>query len=286
MLTLTFAPVDEAPSLPDETAPGVQVWREHDGTVAAYGGTLDAHRHWMKLPGLASYLFEAGRCMIVAHPHESGNEGLVQDAFTRSVLPMALQALGREVLHASGVLGPRGVVGLCAVSETGKSTLAYGLSRRGHPVWADDAVALDIESEPVAALPLPFALRLRPSSATFFDVERLPADARSVSERSELRGSAPLATLCVLERVERVGTEHGIEIERLEAADAFTALLTHAYCFTLDDTERKRHMLEAYLDLVKRVPVLRVRLEAGLEQLPAMLDELERATLSSEVEAA
>jgi hypothetical protein len=117
----------------------VQVWRDHEGTVCAAGHTV-AGRHWMHVPRIGSFAF--GPCAgdavhVFAEP--SARPESVLDTFRRMVLPLALQAQGEEVLHASAVRMLQGVVALCAVSETGKSTLAYALSRRGFPLWADDA---------------------------------------------------------------------------------------------------------------------------------------------------
>ena len=53
----------------------------------------------------------------------------IEETFERGVLPLALQARGIQVLHASGIETPQGVVAFCARSQTGKSTLAYACSR-------------------------------------------------------------------------------------------------------------------------------------------------------------
>src|SRR5919106_5320553 len=126
----------------------------------------------------------------------------ILDAYYRSVLPMALQAQGAEVLHASAVLTPRGVLALCARSGTGKSTLAYGLSRRGYPLRADDAVAFENSGAQINVRPLPFSIRLRPDAAAFFDQAHVPLSLAlmpdSVTQVEERL--TPLAALIVLER--------------------------------------------------------------------------------------
>jgi hypothetical protein len=266
MLNVTLRPASEAPVLPDLSTPGLEIWRERDGRVAAYGGSLDGSK-WMRLPGLAAFVFVGES--VVAYPEPVASEEAVHDAFRRNVLPLALQVLGYEVIHASAVRGPRGVVALCAVSETGKSTIAYGLSRLGHELWADDAVAFDVKGDAVRALPLPFSLRLRAPSAAYYDVD---PDAFAVGAPPQ----ASLAALCILERVEDAGTASGAFVDRLAAADAFSSLLTHAYCFSLEDAERKERMLRAYLALAGSVPIFRAGLEEGLERVPAMLDTIEQ----------
>src|SRR5262249_38115323 len=144
--------------------------RDNDGTVCAYGYTRE-DQHWMILPGLACFQFGKHVDDITAMVAQDAPLEMVQDAFYRSILPMVLQVRGREVLHASAVRTACGVVALWAVSETGKSTIAYGLSRRGYQLWADDAVAIDVAGPIITAIQLPFSIRLRPASASYFAVE-------------------------------------------------------------------------------------------------------------------
>lgn len=266
MLSVTLRRGGRRPCLPELEDESVTVWRDSEGEIAAFGGTFQSG-HWMQIPRIASYLFEVDDSEVLAYPQLAVPDEAVLDGFRRVVLPMALQARGQEVMHASAVLGPDGVVALCAVSETGKSTLAFGLSRRGYELWADDAVAFEVEADSVEASPLPFALRLRPASATYFGVT---GEAITVEEPSP----APLAAVCVLERVK---AEEG-GVERMTSATAFRSLLTHAYCFDPDEPDRKRHMVEAYLGLTQRVPVFHIGVTAGLERLPDLLDTIELST--------
>lgn len=266
MLSVTLRRAARRPRLPGPEDETVNVWRDSDGEIAAFGGTLESG-HWMEIPRIASYLFEVDDPEVIAYPRPAVPDEPVLDGFRRVVLPMALQARGQEVIHASAVLGPDGVVALCAISETGKSTLAFGLSRRGYELWADDAVAFEIRAASVDASPLPFALRLRPASAAYFGVESEPI-------KLEEPKPATLAAVCVLERV---GAGEG-GVERMTSAAAFRSLLSHAYCFDLNEQERKRHMLKAYLMLTQRVPVFRIGVAAGLEHLPDLLDAIELST--------
>jgi hypothetical protein len=267
VLELALAPADAGqPDVPELDAPGVEVWRHPQGAVAAFGGARDG-QYWMQVPGVGAFFFGPDSQPIVAYPEDGVGEGLLRDAFERMVLPMALQALGREVLHASGVVGPRGVLALCAVSGTGKSTLAYGLSRRGHPLWADDAVAFDLGEDSVVTGALPFALQLREPSAAHFAARGEAAPEASVSTLD----SARLDAVCVVERVsepERQG------VVRLDPTDAFPAVLSHGYCFTLEDVGRKERMMSTYLELVEVVPVFWLAIGSALEGLDRTLDHL------------
>jgi hypothetical protein len=263
----------------DPTHPEVTVWHDNDGAVAAYGHTVGGD-HWLHLPGLVSFRFAPGREEITAVPVPSATRELVTDAYRRVALPMALQAAGLEVLHSSAVLMSPGVVALCAVSTVGKSTVAYALGRRGHPLWADDAVAFEIRKHGAAALPLPFEIQLRRESRAFFGRERTAGAAPDGNPNgcpgSPLRPTA-LAAVCLLSRLPSRARPRPVELRRLTPSDAFSAALAHAYCFDLDDVERRRRMLEMYLELAERVPIFELRFENGLDHLPAMVQSVEEA---------
>ena len=85
--------------------------------------------------------------------------------------------------------------------------------------------------------------------------------------------SARLLALCVLSRDDG---RDGVAVERLGAA-AVPALLTHAYCFSLQQPVFKQRMLQHYLELAARVPVFALRFRPGLEHLSAVADAVEQA---------
>lgn len=265
MLELTIAASGAAPHAPEESDPMATVWRDNDGRPVAFGQTLD-DVHWVHLPGVGAYGFTTDADGVRAVPDEGADRELIEDAFRRMVLPLALQAQGREVLHASAVRTPDGVTALCARSGTGKSTIACALSGRGHLLWADDAVCFEIGAERVEALPVPFTLRLRPASAAFF------ADTAETGVRSPEQAE-PLTAVFVLERSDAGAPQ----VERLAAAAAFREVLTHGYCFSMQDRGRNAGMVQNYLELVDRVPVHRVRFSEGLEQVEETLDVIEGA---------
>jgi hypothetical protein len=213
--------------------------------------------------------FDDGGERVTAMPDAGVGAEAVAEAYQHFALPMVLQALGHEVLHASAVCSPRGVTAFCGDSGAGKSTIAHGLHRRGHAAWADDAVALDISPAAIDAVPLPFDARLRPASAELFGLGaaaiRLPVAAPPAP--------LPLLAVCVLTRLDAASGPPALE--RLAPAAAFAALLPHAFCFSLRDVARKRLMLERYLSLIARVPVFRLAFGTALDGVPAILDRLE-----------
>jgi hypothetical protein len=255
---------------PEEEDAGADVWRDAQGEVCAWAQRANGDR-WMHLPGVASYRLRPAANEVTAIADPRAPTQLVVTGYERTVLPMAVQLTGHEVLHASAVLTTRGVVAFCAVSTTGKSTVADRLGRRGYRVWGDDAVAFDASDGAVAAVPLPFRLEPRDSpGADEGDVT--PVSGSAAPEP----GPAPLSAVCVLERASLTDSVAPVSVRPLAQVEAFPAVLAHAYCYSLEDPERNRLMLDHYLELSAHVRVFSVRFRAGLGHLAAVLDEVER----------
>lgn len=276
MLRLRFADSRErapgVPALDDQ----VHVWRNRHGGVVAYGFEQDGAR-WMHWPEIsATFRFSSGDAYVTAFPARAGSTTIIWDIFRRTVLPMALQANGFEALHASAVMSGSSVVAFCAASETGKSTLAYGLSRKGFPEWADDGVVFRMDEKGPVALPLPFEVRLRPDARHIF------GDEAPVSTRFQDNGPgdqrhqapAPFATIGLLSRA-AAGTFAGsARIRALKPAEAFPAVLVHAHEFNPFNVERRARMLQTYLELVAIVPILSIEFVPRHDDFHSLLNAI------------
>lgn len=265
---LVLAPSDAgAPPAPSPDTPGVNTWRNKRGGVVATG-FRDGSVHWMHWPYLAAYRFSSDQPdVITAFPARGAPLDALRDTYRRSVVPMALQALGFEALHASAVLMPRGVVALFAASETGKSTLAYGLAECGFRHWGDDSLLIEPMSSPLMSRRLPFDIRLRPESSAFFDAR--PASDDDGGPLSALPDRAPVAALCLLTR-DDLPPDNPVAVRRLDPVRAFSSLIAHAHCFNPHDDVRRNAMLRHYLDITARVPVFEVVFRPVLADVPAV----------------
>jgi hypothetical protein len=251
-----------APPAPSPDTPGVHTWRNKHGGVVATGQTID-RVHWMHWPYLAAYRFAADDPAITAFALPNAPLHTLEDTYRRSVVPMALQALGFEALHASAVLLPAGVVGFFAASETGKSTLAYGLSERGFPQWGDDSLLFDPSLPPVTSRRLPFDVRLRPESRSFFDNTDDGGDFVM-----PLPDTAPVRALFLLTRDDR----STLSVRQLDPVGAFSGLVAHAHCFNPHNESRRTAMLSYYMQVIGAVPVYEVIFPPVLSELGAVLD--------------
>jgi hypothetical protein len=235
-------------------------------------GWIEGHDYSVLVPEVATFRFRPGGDELSAFPATGGSENMVTDAYRTIALPLALHVSGFEALHASAVDFEGVVVAFCALSETGKTTTAYALSRRGFPLWADDAVVFEAHSDtaPVAHQ-IPFSANLRSEIRKFFALgDRVP----SPSEESGA-DPLPLGAVMLLERSEEIDAPH-VDIRRLAPAEAIPLLVPHSQRFDLGNYEHRRRTVQNYLELVGHVPVLQARFVPGLDKLDAMLTEVER----------
>lgn len=248
------------------------VWRTPAGQVIAFGHTI-AGVCWMEWPGVATFRFSDQDPFVTAFRAAGVSDSLIHDVFRRGVLPMALQALGHEALHASAVVVSGRVMVFAARAHTGKSTVAYGLSRRGYTQWADDGVVFRLEPDTVQAIPLPFDVRLRPESSDAFglDASRFRQFRPDRSVGTDV-AAAPIGAIFLLDRDPALPAP--VSIRRMDPTEAFGPVLVHAHEFNPFNLERRRRMIEAYLTLVSLVPVFAVRFRPGFEYFEGVLDAI------------
>jgi len=256
---------------------GGQVWHDLQGGVWSRCQEAPDGRFVIDLPGVARFCVDGRRGEVSVTPHRPHTEESLRDTYFRSVVPLALQALGTEVLHASAVQTDVGVVAFCAESRMGKSTLGYLLAERGYPLWSDDTVAFREEGGVTRTFPIPFKSRLRPATTSF-----LRARSGSVPAPPWLDPGAgqqeapPLAAICILDRVE-APLPSLVQLSPLSGATALSTLLTHAYCFSMQRQEMRQRMVRNYLDLIAAVPIFRLTFQSGLERVSEVLDHVEQA---------
>jgi hypothetical protein len=242
---------------------------------SAYGSRQDDGL-WLEVPEVVTFHLAAEDNFLTAIPEASADADAVLDAYYGTALPLVLQATrGVEVLHGGAVLVPprNCVIAVCGTSESGKSTLAYGLAARGHRQWADDAVAFRLDGSDPLSVGLPFTVKLRESAAAYFGAS---SDALQVVE-DYAWSSAPLGAVFLLEPPRPTDTEErAVVVERLAPADALRELLPNAFRFQPQPRERRRATMHTYLDLVASVPILSARFSPDLDRLPELLDELQR----------
>lgn len=176
---------------------------------------------------------------------------------------------GRELLHASSVQTPGGVVAFVAGSGGGKTTLAVEHLRRGHPLFCDDILALEVVGDRVLGHPGPPLMNLPAALAgEFTESATLVADFGD-EQWTELDATAttaqPLAAIVLLSRAP------GLEARCAPLDGSKLGLLHHMVRFR-HLAERERTRFELMATLTSTVPVL--DLTADPSVTPAALADL------------
>jgi hypothetical protein len=252
---------------PSDAVGEVRVWNSN--SADAILGYEARGYSWIHVTQTATFCFKPGASRVEAYPAAGVAASGVRDVYERSVLPLVLQAAGLQVVHASAVYDGQAVTAFAGVSRSGKSTIAAALAQHGFALWADDAVAFAPQGETVASIPLPFTPRLRASAAA-----QLAAPTRA----GDGAGPAPLGAIVLLAHSP---AEERLRVERVRGVAAFSAVLPHAYCFSLRDRAQNRKLAEDYLALAELVPVWRLRFRLGLDHLPGVVAALEALLLDN-----
>ncbi len=256
---------------PNQASTTGQPWKDRDGRICAYT-YQDGQYYWMLWPGIATFRFELAGDDVLFTPEGSQPEKIIQDLFWRSVAPLIMQVRGKEALHASAIKTKNGIAAFCAVSGTGKSTLAYGFVRRGYPLWTDDALIFENHPDGILAIPLPSYLRLLPETLSFFEQT---AGSQVQNWTLDHQRKERLSIIFILEKLEDQSCCVEIEAGKLTGSEAFQKLLSHAYCFSLNEKDNKKRLAQDYLDLTAQIPVVQVQFPADLNKFSDLVNLIE-----------
>lgn len=233
-----------------------------DGRIWAYEYEA-AGRRCLDVPGVATFVCGPEPGVVALSPAEGAAQEAIDDVLFRGIVPILAHRSGLETLHASAVELEGEVVGFCGDPHSGKSTIAYALARRGYGQWSDDVLAIDADSRPARAVPLPFAPRLRDPSASF-----LPAAEGDLRVREQ---PLPVGTIFLLERSS--GGE--VRSERIMGADAFTTALGCSLFLEDVEGERRELTIRHFLALAAEVPLFLLGYPSDLRLLDRVLDAVE-----------
>ncbi len=254
-MSLEFHPLELGVSISRTVAPARvecrERWVDRLGRLCAWGGgDLDGGR--LEVAGTGVFSFSSRSDIVDAQVPPDVSLRRVRRTYARIVLPLILQTRGWQVLHASAVEGPNGVVGLVGRSGAGKTTLAQTWARARGRVFADDALALRSDQGAARALEIPGGSGVAPVLATV-----LPLRALVVLEPG--RSARPAGTL-----------------ERLQPTNALAELLPHALCLDSRDRGLRATLFTAFVSLADTAPTYRLHYRqapGSAEPLARMLDD-------------
>lgn len=258
---------------PDGVSAGVwppgavmQRWLDNEERLVATGGRLRG-RWWMHWRGLATFWFTEDGA-VTAEPAKGATDAELRDIFVRGVVPTVMLARGFEALHAGAILEASGVVGLCANSGTGKSTISVALAASGAGHFADDTLLYRVSGGRPVATKLPFPVRVDASARAALGEP--PADAAG---STTMPGEAPIHRIYHLVRDEKLDPKRPA-FASVPVSARFEVLLTHAHPFDMGDEDRRRAFIEHLMTLARNVEVCECRFAPDLAALPSLAESL------------
>lgn len=200
------------------------------------------------------------------------------------VMGIVLRMKGIVCLHASAVEIQGKAVAFTGPMGAGKSTAAAIFAQRGHPVLADDIVALERSEAPFAVRPAYPYLNLLPDSLAL--VFGAGAGAKSADPEGEkvqvvLDGKSlrfhdrplPMGAIYILEE----GNEQSLPaITSIRPQEAIIALASQTYANKMLDRPMRAHEFQVLGELTKAVPVRRLVVPSRDSKIRDLYDALSR----------
>lgn len=277
-----------APAAPADEWPDAEGW-VRVGRVP--GG------HALDFSGLARFEVNAAGDRIRCTPAPDIPDETIRHLILDHVLPRLLALRGVQVLHASAVVTPAGVIGFVGATGWGKSSLATSLGLEGLPLLSDDALILEtVDGDAWVRGTYP-GVRLWPHDVMELlgDAEGAPVAHYTLKIRfgpgtagalSFRGGALPLHRLYVLEPPELAdgdgggeGDDDAIAIAPLSAHEAFLALSRHTFRLELADAAQHRDGFER----LTRSPALARTSSLRFPRTRAVMPALYRALLADGV---
>jgi len=218
--------------------------RNPDGQTFLKRGRIDTG-YLLRFPDYADFVVSKDGWEIACSPQNDGvSSATLRHLLLDHVMPLTLNLLGRDAIHASAVFHDGVVCAFAGEAGAGKSTLAASLVGSGAGFFADDCLALEQAGNEIIALPAYMGVRLWKKSAAALGIDG--AESTIVADYTAkvrlAKGNfhprpAPLGAIYFIER--RGGRRsklRDIMVEPLSGSDALMRLVGAAYRLDISDS--------------------------------------------------
>lgn len=221
--------------IPEPAGTWFEIWPVPDGRAWVRGIRVSSG-YVVRYEDRADFLVDPDRRTITCDDDTDSGcpDEMMRHFLLDQVVPLML-SLDAPVLHASSVVIDGALAAFIGPAGAGKSTLAVGLGRLGHPVGSDDGLLLERSDGEVLGIPAYAGARLRADSAGVVG-EQPSTSAAKIRVRDGLpffTGAAPLARIYVVDP----RPSAGIAFHALTRREAVMALVEQAYRLALDDRD-------------------------------------------------
>ena len=222
-----------------------------------------------------------GRDVTVA-PRPDVDAGALAAFLVGPVFGILVSQRGLTALHASAVALDGRAVAFLGGPGWGKSTIAAALHSRGHPVVADDIVAVRLRDGTASVLPGFPQLKLWPEAAATLgdDPEQLDPVQNGAQKRRRPTPAGFSGEELPLARIYVLAEEGGPSAEALAPPDAVIELVRHAWAARSLHATAPGERLSRFAELAEAVPMRRLHRPAELDSLDKLGAFVEREAAS------
>ena len=216
---------------------------------------------------------------IVVDPAPGAEERTLRLFILGPALALLLHQRGRLILHASAVEIDGDAVAFLGGPRWGKSTTAGALHVRGHPLVADDVVAVQPDTNAPVVFPGFPRLKLWPEAARSLgdDPEALPQLHPRFAKRDRPATEGFVHDLLPLRRVYVLAEDSHQAIQPLSPQEALIELVRHSFVAGwLASTGAAASHFRQCSNLVNQVLVCRLERPRSLAELPDLARLIER----------
>ncbi|AFZ00937.1 Hpr(Ser) kinase/phosphatase [Calothrix sp. PCC 6303] len=231
------------------------------------------------------FLVEFGQ-QIVVEPTPGIEEDILHPLILGPIFAILLRQRGLLALHASCVVIDNGAVAFLGYSGWGKSTLANAFYNQGYSLLTDDVMAIQVGAKDVITFPGYPYVRLLPDSAASlgYEFEKLDFIHTGALKRNNILTQGfpekplPLKRVYVLENI---GRSHN-QIEPIQPQEAFVEMLRHSRVTNvLTNEDFVSSHLRQCTELIKKVPISRLKRQHSLAALPDLVKLIEEDLLQN-----
>ena len=233
----------------------------------------------LRYPGLGDFVVDRGGHRLRCTSIQLGTSAhTLRHLLLDQVLPLVLNLLGRDVLHATAVDTPAGVCAFIGPAGAGKSTLAASFATAGYSTFCDDCLVVQ-RNGGILCIPGYPGVRLWSDSFAVLSnhLVKLSGVADYTSKNRVVSNSVnfpdSLRPLIAIYRISRPGNGEpalsASRVEPLTGRDAFMELVSSAYVLDVSDPTTLLRHFRFIERLVARVPVARLWLPNDFALLPS-----------------
>ena len=230
----------------------------------------------LRFPDRADFTIAIDDRTVSCVPAPNVSQEVVSSLYFNQVIPLFDSSDGALVLHASAVSGDGVALAFLGPSGRGKSTLAAGFARHGHPFLTDDGLWLEQDGPGYFARPNRPNFRLWPDSENAILDNGATESTNDLGVKSHIASSAELPFHNGPLQLQNIyvlgeGRSKKAVFERLNSTSALTELFKYTFILDIYDRSRLKAHFIRLVQLAETIACFNLDYPRQYEALPEVI---------------